>query len=205
MPADQYFSADPTSEAHWRPLRVSLAGHDLTLTTASGVFAADALDRGTRVLLEAVPEPPRTGRFLDVGCGWGPIALSLALQSPEAQVTAVDVNARSREACTRNAALAGCPNVTVCAPEEVPAEARFDVIWSNPPIRIGKAQLHELLSLWLGRLTPTGEAWLVVGKQLGADSLLRWIQEIPGVRAERAATSRGFRVLRVWRAPAAQG
>lgn len=204
MPADQYFSADPTSEAHWRPLRVSLAGHDLTLTTASGVFAADALDRGTRVLLEAVPEPPKTGRFLDVGCGWGPIALSLALQSPEAQVTAVDVNARSREACARNATLAGCPNVTVCAPEEVPAGARFDVIWSNPPIRIGKAQLHELLSLWLGRLAPTGEAWLVVGKQLGADSLLRWIQELPGVRAERADTSRGFRILRVCRTPAAQ-
>jgi 16S rRNA G1207 methylase RsmC len=197
--ADQYFTVEPGSEAHWRPLPVTLAGHDLDLATASGIFAPDAHDRGTRVLLDAVPEPPADGTFLDLGCGWGPIALTLALHSPAARVMAVEVNERAREACRRNARIAGCANVTVCAPAEVPPETRFDLIWSNPPIRIGKTALHELLTTWLDRLTPTGEARLVVGKQLGADSLQKWLDARPGFAAERVSTAKGFRVLLVHR------
>lgn len=199
MAADQYFTVEPGSEAHWRPLPVTLAGRDLDLVTASGIFAPDALDRGTRVLLDAVPQPPADGTLLDLGCGWGPIALTLALHSPAARVMAVEVNERAREACRRNARIAGCANVTVCAPAEVPPETRFDLIWSNPPIRIGKTALHELLTTWLDRLTPTGEARLVVGKQLGADSLQKWLDARPGFAAERVSTSKGFRVLLVHR------
>ena len=199
MAGDQYFTAEPDSAANWRPLSVELAGKRLDLVTASGIFASDALDRGTHVLLEAVPEPPAEGVFLDLGSGWGPIAITLALRSPGARVYAVEVNERARAACARNAETAGCANLQTCAPEDVPADVRFDLIWSNPPIRIGKAALHDLLGAWLERLAPHGEAWLVVAKQLGAQTLLKWLDARPGFAADRAARARGFHVLQVRR------
>ena len=153
-----------------------------------------------------MPAPPARGRFLDVGAGWGPIALTLALRSPEAEVTAVEVNDRSLQLTRDNAAALGLGNVVALRPEDVPEGAEFDLIWSNPPIRIGKQALHALLGRWLPRLAPGGEAWLVVQKNLGADSLLPWIGRMLEERApsrftaERADSVKGFRILRVARA-----
>jgi 16S rRNA (guanine1207-N2)-methyltransferase len=111
----------------------------------------------------------------------------------------VDVSERALDLTRRNAAALGCERVGAVRPEEVPEEATFDVIWSNPPIRIGKAALHDLLRRWMPRLSQAGEAWLVVGKNLGADSLQRWVETELGLTCERAASSKGFRVLRVTR------
>lgn len=198
MSTDQYFTPDPHSAPNWRSLDVVLAGHELELVTANGIFAADKLDRGTSALLETVPDPPATGTFLDIGCGWGPISITLALSAPAATVWAVDVNGRALEATRRNAAIAGCANVQVAEPGRVPAGLDFDLIWANPPIRIGKDAAHQLLMAWLPRLAAGGEAWLVVAKQLGADSLLSWLQtQLPEMTAERIATTKGFRVIRV--------
>jgi len=170
-------------------------------TTASGTFSADALDRGTKVLLESVPKPPTTGTLVDVGCGWGPITLALALESQEARVIGVDVNARARELTTENAATHNLENVQVVAPDAFPEDTQIDCIWSNPPIRIGKEALHELLTTWLNRLSPAGVAYLVVAKQLGSDSLQRWIAggEPGDFSCERLTTDKGFRVLEVRR------
>lgn len=201
-----YFSPDPGTPERRRSVDVELAGRRVTLQTANGVFSPDGIDKGTAALLSAVPASPARGAFLDVGAGWGPLALTLALASPEAEVTGVEVNERSLALARDNAAAVGASNARFLTPEQVPDDARFDLIWSNPPIRIGKAALHDLLAQWLPRLAPGGEAWLVVQKNLGADSLLPWIsgmlqEQAPGeFTATRAATVKGFRILRISRA-----
>jgi 16S rRNA (guanine1207-N2)-methyltransferase len=195
---EHYFSASPAGELVPRTIRVRLAGRDLELTTANGVFSPERLDTGTSVLLSNVPAPPPGGNLLDLGCGWGPVAISLALESPRATVWAVDVNERSLELVRRNAAALGLTNIHACRPEEVPADAMFTTIWSNPPIRVGKNELHAMLLHWLPRLEPGSDGWLVVQRNLGSDSLQRWLQaELPREFAVlRAATNKGYRVLR---------
>ena len=167
--------------------------------TAGGVFSPEHLDRGTEILLSQL-DPDRAqaaGAILDIGCGWGPIALAAALNNPGCDVWAIDVNERSRELTAANAASLGLSNVRVSAPEEVPTEVSFSEIRSNPPIRVGKEALHEILRQWLPCLAPGGVAHLVVAKHLGADSLQRWIAaEFPGLTVTRAYRSKGFHVLK---------
>ena len=163
------------------------------LATDRGTFSPDRLDAGTALLLDAAPPPPAAGRLVDLGCGYGPIACTLAQLSPGADVVAVDVNERARELCAANAAALGLGNVEVAVPDDV--EGDVDLIWSNPPIRIGKEALHELLLGWLGRLAPGGEAVLVVNRHLGADSLQRWLCDA-GHPTERLASKKGYRLLR---------
>jgi 16S rRNA (guanine1207-N2)-methyltransferase len=194
---DHYFTAEPASDAERRPLRVRLAGREVEVEVARGVFSAGGVDKGTAVLLDAVPDPPRDGTFLDLGCGWGPLALSLGLLAPAATVYALDVNARALDLCRRNAAALGLDRVRPVTAEGIPDDARFDLVWSNPPVRVGKAVLHHLLRTWLPRLAPGGVAYLVVQKNLGSDSLQRWVGSELGMPCTRLASSKGSRVLEV--------
>jgi 16S rRNA (guanine1207-N2)-methyltransferase len=194
-----YFSPDPGGPEQRRTISATVWGRQLQLLTGRGVFAADGLDRGTAVLLRESPIPTGRPRILDLGCGYGPIALAIALACPGAVVDAVDVNDRALELCRDNArALGVADRVAALHAEEVDPDTRYDEIWSNPPIRIGKEPLHALLLRWLARLRPDGVARLVVGKNLGADPLQRWLAE-QGYDAERAASAKGFRVLVVRR------
>ena len=197
MSSDHYFTAQPASDDERRTRTVRLAGRTLEVEVAAGVFSPGGLDKGTAVLLDHVPAPPATGDLLDLGCGWGPITISLALAAPEATVWAVDVNERALDLVRRNAERLGLENVRAALPDDVPDDVRFAACWSNPPIRVGKAVLHDLLRTWLPRLAPDAAAWLVVQKNLGSDSLARWIEAELGRGVERAASSKGFRVLRV--------
>lgn len=201
MSGDHYFSADPESDYKPKSIRVHLQGRDYQFQTAGGVFSPDHLDTGTAMLLEHIDEAPRSGDLLDVGCGWGPIAIALALQAPEATVWAIDVNHRSLELTRANARALGLTNIRVCLPEEVPTDLEFSGIWSNPPIRVGKAELHSILQTWLPRLASECEAYLVVAKDLGADSLLKWLQsELPNeFDSQRIDTAKGFRIMRIVR------
>lgn len=198
--SSHYFDADPDelSRLGSSPRDVTWTAHGVTLTAASdrGVFSHGSLDRGTEVLMSLAPAPPESGTFLDLGCGWGAIALTLAAVSPAASVWAVDVNPRARELAAENAARLGLGNVCVARPDDVPAGATFDLIWSNPPIRIGKEALHALLETWLSRLSPRGTAYLVVQKHLGSDSLAAWLGT-KGWQVDRVGSKKGFRVLRV--------
>lgn len=194
---DHYFTAEPASPAQRRDLDVVLAGRELTVVTAPGVFSPGRVDLGTHVLLRSVPPAPAAGELLDLGCGWGPVALTMALESPGARVWAVDVNNRALDLVRRNADRLGLTNLVAVRPEEVPADVRFTAIRSNPPIRVGKEALHAMLGQWLGRLAPEGEAHLVVQRNLGADSLQRWIVGHLGLPTQRVASAKGFRVLRV--------
>jgi len=187
-----YFET-PADAGPRRGVSVTVWGTTRDYATASGVFSGGGLDKATRILLRESEPEPAGSTVLDLGCGWGPIACSLAAEG--ATVWAVDVNDLALELTAENA---GDLPVRTARPEDVPSELRFDAIWSNPPIRIGKAALHELLLTWLPRLRPGGHARLVVGKNLGADSLQRWLVE-QGYPTERVAGSKGFRILSVLR------
>ena len=197
MGDEHYFTADPTAPFRRMPVRAHVWGHWLELTSGSGVFAQGRLDIGTGVLLREVGPPIGAVRVLDLGCGYGVIGLAIAVAVPDTLVTAVDVNERAVLLANENAESLGVADrYRACLPDEVPVEERYDEIWSNPPIRIGKQALHDLLGLWLGRLAPDGTALLVVQKHLGADSLQRWLAE-RGHPTERLASRAGFRLLRL--------
>ena len=207
---DHYFTAEPASAAERRELRAYLAGREVIVQTAPGIFCPDRVDIGTAVLLHEAPVPPPTGNLLDLGSGWGAIALSLGILSPEASIWAVDVNQRALALSRDNARTLGLRDFHATTPDEVPADVCFDAIWSNPPIRVGKPALHDLLLRWLPRLTPGGAAYLVVQKNLGSDSLQRWltteleVSEPGAFTVRRHATARGFRLLAVHRGSARQ-
>src|SRR3954453_14810074 len=192
----QYFEPSPRVASRPRTVQLALPDVTLALETDAGVFSAGGIDPGTKYLLLEAPMPHSDARqLLDVGCGYGPIALTLARRAPAAQVWGVDVNERAVGLCTRNARSAGLTNVSAgTAGAGPPDDVVFDAIYSNPPIRIGKPALHELLLTWLPRLSPGAQAHLVVQKHLGADSLRRWLNE-RDLHTERVATGAGFRIL----------
>jgi 16S rRNA (guanine1207-N2)-methyltransferase len=192
----QYFAARPEARSGPGTVRVRLPDLDLELATDRGVFAGHRLDPGTETLLRRGEQTVPDGDVLDLGCGYGPIAIVLARRNPATVVWAVDVNERARVLADRNARAAGATNVRVAAPDDVPAGVRFAAIWSNPPIRIGKAALHDLLLRWLARLAPGGIAHLVVHKHLGSDSLHRWLAD-QGFTVVRRASHQGYRLLDV--------
>jgi 16S rRNA (guanine1207-N2)-methyltransferase len=193
---DHYFSPQPQAPHRPGQVRVILPDVYLELATDAGMFSPTRLDPGTRLLLEEAPAPPAAGDLLDLGCGYGPIACVLATRSPGATVWALDVNERALALCARNAAAAGLANVRCAAPDDPAVPARFAAIWSNPPVRIGKEALHELLRTWLGRLAQGSQAHLVAGRNLGADSLHRWLAE-QGWAVTRLAARSGYRLLQV--------
>jgi len=201
MSDEQYFTNQPRAEStagtsKQKTAKLHVDDKILQLVLDSGVFARKGIDAGTLVLIDTAAQPPASGHFLDLGCGSGAIALTLATRSPKANVYAVDVNERAVALTASNAKLNNLSNITSLLPTSVPEELRFDLIWSNPPIRIGKSELHGLLQLWLSKLTPTGEAWLVVNRNLGSDSLAVWLTSI-GYQVDRLVSKQGFRVLRV--------
>jgi 16S rRNA (guanine1207-N2)-methyltransferase len=195
----QYFDADPAVASEPRLITLRLPGLAVDLTTDRGVFSGSRVDPGTDILLRKAPHPPDNGDLLDLGCGYGPIAFALALRSPGARIWAVDSNRRALELVRDTAGRLNLGNVEVAAPDAVPTEVRFAAIYSNPPVRIGKRPLHELLTRWLVRLEPQGAAYLVVQRHLGADSLAAWLED-EGHTVRRLAAKRSYRVLEVRKA-----
>ncbi|MFU0515255.1 class I SAM-dependent methyltransferase [Gardnerella vaginalis] len=201
---EQYFSANPNSLDLRRTLHVDLRGHEVSVQVSNGVFSSSKLDLGTAVLLKHAPQPPENGRFFDIGCGWGAISLALGFESPNAQIYAVDVNERALELTDINAKNAGLNNIHTYLVEDALKEDELkdiDLIWSNPPIRVGKDVLHNILLTWLPRLKVGGAAYLVVQKNLGSDSLIPWLSENLGedFSVEKYASSKGYRIIEVLR------
>ena len=154
---------------------------------------------GARWRRQSVLTTPARWLLLDLGCGWGPIAFTLAAESPHGTVWAVDDNERALDLVRRNASVMGLTNVNAVLPGDLPADVAFMTIWSNPPIRVGKDELHAMLRMWLPRLSQGADAWLVVQKNLGSDSLHRWLEASfspDDFSFSRAATKKGYRVLR---------
>lgn len=201
---EQYFSANPNSLDLRRTLQVDLRGKEVSVQVSNGVFSSSKLDLGTAVLLKHAPQPPENGRFFDIGCGWGAISLALGFESPNAQIYAVDVNERALELTNINAKNAELNNIHTYLVEDALKEdssKNIDLIWSNPPIRVGKDVLHNILLTWLPRLKVGGAAYLVVQKNLGSDSLIPWLSKNLGedFSVEKYASSKGYRIIEVLR------
>ncbi|MEN9608861.1 MAG: hypothetical protein RLZZ06_792 [Actinomycetota bacterium] len=200
MSQEHYFSNEPTGEFKPKTISVTLAGREISVLTAGSMFSPDHVDTGTKVLLENLELAPTDGNILDIGCGWGPITLALAIARPEATIWAIDVNERALELTKRNAERLGLNNVRPATPEAVPSDLSFSGIWSNPPIRVGKDVLHGIMKTWLLRLIVGADAYLVIQKNLGSDSLLKWLQEtFDDFESTRLETAKSFRVLQVTR------
>lgn len=195
VPGSHYFDEEPTTDSAPREVTLLLPDAQFSLRTDRGVFGYDRIDTGTKLLLLKAPPPAPEGDLLDLGCGTGAIALTMARRSPAATVWAIDVNERARDLCRGNAERNGLANVRVCAPDEIPEDVQFRSLWSNPAIRIGKPALHAMLLQWLGRLADGGTGVLVVHKHLGSDSLQTWLGE-RGFPTSRLASSAGYRILR---------
>jgi 16S rRNA G1207 methylase RsmC len=195
---DHYFTAQPSAPSTPTTHEVKVRKLTLLLAGDRGVFNQGELDWGTRMLIENA-QVPSGGVLLDLGCGGGAIAVALAKLRPDATVWAVDVNERALDVARTSVALNDLSNVRVAQPGDVPSDQHFDAIWSNPPIRIGKAALHALLTEWLARLAPGGCADLVVHKNLGSDSLAKWLGTA-GYVVQRHASKQGYRILHVTRA-----
>jgi 16S rRNA (guanine1207-N2)-methyltransferase len=196
VPPSHYFDPAPAVASKPRKVHLHVGELALELEADRGVFGSRAVDLGTLVLLREAPPSPLNGDILDLGCGYGPIAIALARQAPGARVWAVDINQRALELTRANATTADVSNVTASSPDDVPGEVRFDAIYSNPPVRVGKAALHELLLTWLRRLNPGGRAYLVVQRNLGADSLAAWLAT-QGYEVRRLKSKKGYRILEV--------
>lgn len=208
-----YFNAQPRVPSQRRLIRVQLPDLSFDMETDAGVFSHGRLDAGTKILLLEAPTLPEQGRLLDLGCGAGPLALTMAQRRPQAEVIAVDINERARHLVTDNARRLGLSNISVLEPDNVlaldtsheegnsggaGATDTFDVIWSNPPIKVGKAALHQMMTTWLPRLAPQGIAVLVVHKNLGSDSLATWLSN-QGWTVRRLASRQGYRILAITR------
>lgn len=190
---EHYFSADPSVPFTRTPFTCQVWGHSLDLVSGSGVYSKGRLDIGTSILLRET-QPPTGGRILDLGCGYGVIGLAIA-SATDAVVTGIEVNERAILLANENAAALGLSErFTASTPDAIDPSQMYDEIWSNPPIRIGKDALHELLLTWFPRLAPGGRAVMVVGKNLGADSLQRWLGE-QGFPTTRLASAKSFRIL----------
>ena len=200
IPKTHYFEARPAVASKPRSVRLRIGEIQLDLLTDRGVFGSRGVDLGTLTLLKEAPAPPLTGEILDLGAGYGPIAIALARQAPNARVWAIDVNERALELARANAQTNQVANVVVADPDGVPPETTFDAIYSNPPVRVGKHPLHDLLMRWLARLKPGGSAYLVVQRNLGSDSLGAWLQS-QGYKVSRLKSKKGYRILQVTPAP----
>ncbi len=200
MPQQHYFSENPEAQAKTTTVTFELEDRVFQLTAASGTFSSTRLDPGTKVLLQQSKFFPDSGTVLDIGCGWGPIGLSIASLRPETVVYGLDINSRSLDLAALNGKHLGLENFEAVRAEQIPAELLFDAIWSNPPIRVGKSVLHNLLETWLPRLKPGASAMLVVQKQLGAESLQKWIsQTFKDYSVDKHSIDKGYRVIRVTR------
>ncbi|MEO8745484.1 MAG: methyltransferase [Candidatus Dormiibacterota bacterium] len=191
-----YFDPEPAVTSRPRIFHLHLGELSVELQGDRGVFGSRGIDLGTKILLKEAPPPPSRGDILDLGSGYGPIAIALAKRAPGARIWAVDVNERALDLTRTNAASASVPNVSASLPGDVPEDVWFDAIYSNPPVRIGKVPLHDLLLTWLARLRPAGRAYLVVQRNLGSDSLASWLGA-QGFRVARLKSKKGYRVLEV--------
>jgi 16S rRNA (guanine1207-N2)-methyltransferase len=148
--------------------------------TDNGVFSKKEVDFGSRLLIESFQMPEVQGDILDVGCGYGPIGLSVAKEWPDRNVHMIDVNLRALQLTKDNSELNEIKNVNVYESDRLDAVIgqKFAAILTNPPIRAGKNVVHDIYEQSYQSLLPNGELWIVIQKKQGAPSSIEKLSEM---------------------------
>ncbi len=192
--ADHYFSNSPVSAHHERQIETTLNGRTMRFYTDAGVFSKDDVDPGSRLLIESADA--LSGRVLDMGCGWGPVGLSLALANPDAQIVMADINERAADLSERNRRLNGVLNAQIIVSDGFSGvDGAFDHVFTNPPIRAGKSVIYGMFDESFRRLRTGGTLSIVIRKQQGAPSAKKHLEEVFG-NAEVIAKSGGYWIIR---------
>ena len=197
--SEHYYTAYPTSESRTRAFSVQIRGVDLRFHTDSGLFSKAALDEGTRILIEFLPE--LTGHVLDMGCGWGAIGTAIAAAMPQTLVTMTDINERAVSLARTNLTLNHVTADVFCGDGFLPVAGRaFSAVVMNPPIRAGKEVMYGLFREARSYLIPGGSLYLVIRKKQGADSAFRFLNGVfQSVRVMKK--SGGYAVIEAATAP----
>jgi 16S rRNA (guanine1207-N2)-methyltransferase len=192
--ADHYYTSNPNSAHHERQIEAVLRGQTMRFYTDAGVFSKDEVDPGSRLLIESADS--LSGRVLDMGCGWGPVGLSLALANPDAQIVMADINERAAELSERNRRLNGVENAQIIVSNGFEGvDGEFDHVFTNPPIRAGKQTIYAMFDESFRRLHINGTLNIVIRKQQGAPSAKKHLEEVFG-NASVIAKSAGYWIIR---------
>ena len=191
---DHYYSASPVSEHKYQNAEWTYRGHTLRFTTDAGVFSRGEVDFGTATLLKVLPED-MAGRVLDLGCGWGAVGVSVGKAFPACEIVMSDVNRRALELAEKNAAMNGVPAQTLESDGLESVPGLFDYIVTNPPIRAGKQVIYKMFADSAQKLKDGGEMYLVIRKQQGAESALKYLKTVFG-QVDTVEKSGGFWVIR---------
>ncbi|MCM3768195.1 class I SAM-dependent methyltransferase [Neobacillus niacini] len=194
---EHYYSRTQNVESDPKSWDYKLRGHSFRFKTDNGVFSKREVDYGSRLLIETFVMPEAEGKVLDVGCGYGPIGLSIGKEHPNRTIHMVDVNQRAIELAKENAALNQIDNVKIYESDRLlnVTETDFVAILTNPPIRAGKKTVHDIFEQSHQHLLSGGELWVVIQKKQGAPSALEKLTQLFS-DVETVDKSKGYFIIR---------
>ena len=192
-----YFDLDPTLASKERQIEFFIDGRTITLVSDNGVFSKDRVDEGSLAFLKVLVPLRLSGKILDLGCGYGPIGLTIAMTSPEARLTLADINTRALALCEKNAELLGLSRRVTVLHSDVyeNIEGKFHSIVVNPPIRAGKVVTYAMYEGAKQRLIDGGCLYVVIRKAQGSETASRYIKELFG-NIEMLGRHKGYHVYR---------
>jgi 16S rRNA (guanine1207-N2)-methyltransferase len=194
---NHYYSHNPDVESNPQTITFELRGHTFRFKTDQGVFSKKEVDFGSRALIEAFEIPAVKGALLDVGCGYGPIGLSLAKDLVDRTVHMIDVNERALSLAEENAKENRVQNVSIYQSDRYASvfEKEFAAILTNPPIRAGKETVHSILENSYDHLAELGELWVVIQKKQGAPSAMDKMEKLFS-NVEIVTRKKGYYILK---------
>ncbi|MBM7663372.1 16S rRNA (guanine1207-N2)-methyltransferase [Bacillus mesophilus] len=198
--SEHYYSRNPSVESNQQNFNYTLRGHSLRFTTDQGVFSKGDIDFGSRLLIDSIHLADVEGRILDVGCGYGPIGLTMAKEYPDRIVDMVDVNERALSLAEKNAQSNDITNVEIYYSNALQnvEQSSYAMIITNPPIRAGKKVVHEIFEEGFSRLVKGGELWIVIQKKQGAPSAIEKLKTLTE-DVEIVMKSKGYFIIKARR------
>ena len=191
---EHYYTSAPTSEHEARSFRAVFAGRVLAFDTDAGVFSKQHVDPGSELLCGALPDD-LSGDVLDMGCGWGAMTVLTLARFPKVRMTMADVNERALALAVSNVEKNHMQARAVLSDGFEKIEGLFDAVITNPPIRAGKAVIYKMFEDAKAHLRPGGMLVLVIRKQQGAPSALKFLKTLYQ-KAEVIARDGGYWVIR---------
>jgi 16S rRNA (guanine1207-N2)-methyltransferase len=191
--AEYYYTSAPTSEHEERSFRAVFAGKVLAFDTDAGVFSKQHVDPGSELLCKSLPDD-LSGDVLDMGCGWGAMTIMTLARFPKVNVTMADVNERALALAVSNVEKNRMQAKAVLSDGFEKIEGEFDAVITNPPIRAGKAVIYKMFEDAKAHLVPGGALYLVIRKQQGAPSALKFLKELYG-KAEVIERDGGYWII----------